>query len=124
MYFTYGNHWMFNVSCRPDGECGAVLLRAAFPLSGEEAMAYRRPKAQDRFGLLSGPGKLAAAVGATGEHTGLDLLGNKGPFRLVVGEERTEVLVSKRIGIAKGRGDEMPWRFVDANLREWASRKS
>jgi len=122
VYFTYGNHWMLNVTARPIGECGAVLIRGAMPLEGLETMRERRPKAKNDFDLLSGPGKLAAAFGLDREFNGLNLLSENSPLLLVPGEPVTHILVGTRIGIAKGRGDETPWRFVDEGLVRWASK--
>jgi DNA-3-methyladenine glycosylase len=38
VYFIYGNHFCFNVSCLPDGEAGGVLFRALEPVAGIEEM--------------------------------------------------------------------------------------
>ena len=122
VYFTYGNHWMLNVACRPGGECGAVLLRGAVPLEGIEAMWSRRPRASAERDLLSGPGKIAAALGIDGRTSGTDLLDPRSRIRLVVGDPVNKVLVSTRIGLAEGRGDDKRWRFIDALARQWASR--
>ncbi len=122
VYFTYGNHWMLNVSCKPEGECGAVLIRGALPVKGQDAMRMRRPRASRDSDLLSGPGKIAAAIGIDGSSSGVDLLARSSEFRLVVREPVKQVLVSTRIGIAVGKGDETPWRFIDAERAEWASK--
>lgn len=122
VYFTYGNHWMLNVSCRPAGESGAVLVRAALPLEGMDAMWGRRPKAKRERDLLSGPGKIAAAIGVDGRHSGLDLLHRKSEFRLVVRPPARRVAVTTRIGLSPGCGEDKPWRFVDAKNAAWASR--
>src|SRR5215468_4640444 len=60
VYFIYGNHYCFNVSCLPDGVPGGVLFRALEPLAGLEAMAAGREGTLADFpdfrGLTSGPG--------------------------------------------------------------------
>jgi DNA-3-methyladenine glycosylase len=122
VYFTYGNHWMLNVACGREGECGAVLVRAAVSLEGIVAMWERRPKAKIERDLLSGPGKVAAAIGIDGAFSGQDLLARGALFRLVPREPVKRILVSTRIGLAHGRGDDKKWRFVDASHKEWASR--
>lgn len=122
VYFTYGNHWMLNVVARPDGEASAVLIRAAEPLAGIEMMRSRRPKAQSDNDLLSGPGKLCQALGLTRADNGVDLLDPNSPLRLEEGERPTAVLTGVRIGIAVGRGELEPLRFIDASRLSWASK--
>ncbi len=67
VYFTYGNHHMLNLVCGPEGEAGAVLVRALEPTIGVDAMRARRAGRPDRE-LASGPGKLAAALGIDLSH--------------------------------------------------------
>src|SRR5271166_2325791 len=42
VYFIYGNHYLLNVSCLPDGIPGGVLFRALEPVAGIEQMAKAR----------------------------------------------------------------------------------
>jgi DNA-3-methyladenine glycosylase len=73
VYFIYGNHYCFNVSCLPDGEAGGVLFRALEPLLGIKEMAWARgifldgrpSNTRDLRKLTSGPGRLAEAFGIT-----------------------------------------------------------
>src|SRR5882672_12727110 len=71
VYFIYGNHYCFNVSCLPDGEAGGVLFRALEPVSGIQQMALARDieldDTTDLRKLTSGPGRLAEAFGITRE---------------------------------------------------------
>jgi len=123
VYFTYGNHWMLNVVGRPEGEPSAILIRAAEPLTGHDEMRSRRPKASTDRDLLSGPGKLAAAYGLTGADDGTPLFKAGRGVRIEIADRAIEnVLVGPRIGLALGKGDTFPWRFVDADRLAWASR--
>lgn len=122
IYFTYGNHWMLNVSARPEGEPCALLIRAALPLKGQDLMRPRRVKAKSDRDLLSGPGKLCQAMAIDKGLYGTDLLQEGSPIRLVPSKPVELLSQGVRVGIAKGRGDEIPWRFVDTGLIEWASR--
>ena len=123
VYFTYGMHWCANVVAGEPGTASAVLLRAAAPIEGLDLMRARRTKGQakplrDRD-LLSGPAKLCEAFGITGGHDGVDLV--RGELRILDdGVAPPAVpLVTARIGLAAGKGDEHPWRFCvpgDPNL--------
>jgi DNA-3-methyladenine glycosylase len=74
VYFTYGMHWCANVVCGPDGEAGAVLLRALEPLAGLDAIRAARPAARRDLDLCNGPAKLCQALGIAGPDNGTDLL--------------------------------------------------
>lgn len=122
VYFAYGCHWMLNVVARPEGEPCALLVRAAKPLRGLDVMRPRRPRADDDRGLLSGPGKLTAALGLNGSYDGARLLEPSSCLRVLPGPAASRVLAGPRVGIRPGYGDRTPWRFVDAEEAVWASR--
>lgn len=115
VYFTYGMHWCANVVCAQDGVCEAVLLRAGEPILGIDVMRTRRGAVADRL-LASGPARLAQALGIDRSHNGAKLL--RGGEFWCAEDEHTDVLragevaQTNRIGLAAGRGDDIPWRFV------------
>lgn len=122
VYFTYGHHWMLNVSANPDGLAGAILIRAAIPLRGHDQFFTRREKAKSERDLLSGPGKICAAFGIDKSHYGLDLLSNQSPLQLLPGERIGDIVIGTRIGLSPGFGDDFPWRYVDSGAMEWVSK--
>jgi DNA-3-methyladenine glycosylase len=113
VYFTYGMHWCANAVCGELGEGVAVLLRAAAPLEGLDAMRAVRPAARRDRDLLSGPAKLCQAFEITGAHDGADLV--KGDREIVLADDGTpppaNPRVGPRIGLAPGKGDRHPWRW-------------
>ena len=121
VYFIYGNHYCFNVSCLPDGEAGGVLFRALEPISGIEQMAAGRDiaidKAMDLRKLTSGPGRLAEAFGITRERDNeKDLTSRKSDLFIVDdGFRPRRIEVTPRIGITKAA--ERPLRFFIAGNR-------
>lgn len=121
IYFTYGNHWMLNISAHPDGKPGGILIRAAKPLTGIEELYKNRPKAKTDRDLLSGPGKLCAAFGITREYEGIDLFDTASHFHIVPATRPARYIQTVRVGLAEGKGHETPWRFIDADEFAWAS---
>ena len=117
VYFSYGVHWCANIVCHREGRAGAVLLRALEPLSGLEEMWAARPAAKRATDLMSGPGKLCAALAITKSHNGVDLLDPASPVRLGPPDDADQgwpvppqgVVTGPRIGIS--RATERPWRF-------------
>ena len=115
VYFTYGMHWCANIVCGREGECEAVLLRAGEPFFGVEEMRELRSGAPDRL-LAAGPARLTKAMGIGKHHDGASLL-RGGEFWCAVDDEterfrRAEISQTVRIGLAEGRGHDIPWRFV------------
>jgi DNA-3-methyladenine glycosylase len=140
VYFSYGVHWCANVVCGPVGVASAVLLRAAQPMAGLEAMFSARSsrRAGDGAGggggaeggrkrvlrevdLCRGPARLAQAFGIDGADNGLDLatcghvwLGDDGAG------PGGDVVVTPRVGLSASRGAELPLRYV-LQGSPWAS---
>ena len=116
VYFTYGMHWCANVVCGAPGVCEAVLLRAGEPVVGVEYMRTRRPQIQDDRLLASGPARLAQAMGIGRGHDGASLLRGGSMWIAedpVTAEFRVrEIAQTVRVGLAEGRGEDIPWRFV------------
>jgi DNA-3-methyladenine glycosylase len=116
VYFIYGNHYCFNVSCLPDGEAGGVLFRALEPLFGIEQMARCRGIAvngtRDLRKLTSGPGRLAEAFGITRQRDNdKDLTSPQSDLFIADdGYSRPRVQITARIGITKAA--ERPLRFL------------
>jgi DNA-3-methyladenine glycosylase len=104
VYFVYGMHYCANVVTRDEGIPEAVLLRAA---EGPDRAPIK---------LLSGPGKLCAALGITAESSGVDLL-SSGDFLLLKPKHApANVGVSRRIGVDyAGAAAAWPLRFFDRN---------
>lgn len=82
VYFSYGNHFMLNVSAEVAGVGGGVLLRALEPLVGIDHMEQQRGTTR-RVDLARGPGRLAAALSIDRSLDGIDLCA-AGPLWLAI----------------------------------------
>jgi DNA-3-methyladenine glycosylase len=85
VYFSYGNHFMLNVSAEVAGVGGGVLIRALEPLLGIGRMEQQRGTAR-RVDLARGPGRLAAALNIDRSLDGVDLCA-EGPLWLATLKE-------------------------------------
>jgi DNA-3-methyladenine glycosylase len=72
VYFSYGNHFMLNVSAEIAGIGGGVLIRALEPLEGINQMEQHR-KTTRLLDLTRGPGRLASALRIDRSLDGADL---------------------------------------------------
>jgi DNA-3-methyladenine glycosylase len=133
IYFSYGNHFMLNVSAEVPGVGGGILIRALEPLEGIPEMERRRATTR-LYDLARGPGRLAQAMHIDFSVNGVDLCA---PGPLWLGEltsprdENAEKLdleraprmgISRRIGITKAahrllRFYERGSRFVSGTSR-------
>jgi DNA-3-methyladenine glycosylase len=128
VYFIYGNHYCFNVSCLPDGVAGGVLFRALEPLKGIAEMARGRglsaAEGADLRRLTSGPGRLAEAFGITRTRDNeKDLTSSDSDLWIADdGAPRPRVKVTPRIGITKAA--ERPLRYIIAGNRYVSGKKT
>jgi len=107
VYFCYGCHYLFNIVTEPEGEAGAVLIRAIEPSTGIDIMMARR-KTFDINNVSNGPGKLTEALGIGRKDNGKGLAGSEiyaaaGPVK------RFKTASGPRIGIKTGL--DKKWRF-------------
>ena len=112
VYFSYGNHFMLNVSAELPGVGGGILIRALEPLEGIAEMERRRGT-DCLYDLTRGPGRLAQALHIDRSVNGVDLcapgplwLGEltspREPTAETVDLDRpVRTGVSRRIGITK-----------------------
>ena len=114
VYFTYGAHFCCNIVTGKKDHGTAVLIRAVEPLAGIKKMSLNRYNKitlteKEKLNLTSGPGKVCEAFGITKEHYGLDLTGDKIFLLDRPKLKKSDIVVSKRVGIKKSV--DLPWRF-------------
>jgi DNA-3-methyladenine glycosylase len=106
VYLIYGRNHCLNFTCDRDRE-GAVLIRAAEPLSGIELMRKRRGL-EETHRLCRGPGNLCKALGLDLKDNGKKIGETLKLFHGAAGL----VATSPRIGITKAT--DLHWRFYEA----------
>lgn len=113
VYFVYGMHHMLNFVCLPEGEAGAVLIRAIEPTTGLEAISERRG-VSFLYQLTNGPGRLAEALGITMADNGSKL--NEGNIALLQDPDNTalDISVSGRIGLSAGCELQLRYYLTDS----------
>jgi DNA-3-methyladenine glycosylase len=100
VYFTYGNHFMLNVSGGREGIGEGVLLRAVEPLEGSERMMRTRGT-RNILDVARGPGRLAEAFGIDKQLDGVDMCA-AGPLWVGAAVRPPgKIGASVRIGISK-----------------------
>jgi DNA-3-methyladenine glycosylase len=105
VFFIYGMHDCFNVTCGGEGRGHAVLVRAGEPVWGFEGL--------DVGVRLDGPGRFARAMGITRTLDGHDL--TEPPLYLCSRRGRPRITVTARVGVGyAGVWADRPWRFFDA----------
>lgn len=120
VYLCYGLHQMLNVVTGDVGVGEAVLIRACEPLDGISIVRRRRGGKSGPV-LLTGPGKVAAALG-------LDQSFNNVPFyragglQITSGTSPEAILAGPRVGIgyANPNDRDAPWRLAIAGT-PWVS---
>jgi DNA-3-methyladenine glycosylase len=102
VFFVYGMHDCFNVTCAGVGSGHAVLVRAGEPTSGF-----------DEGARLDGPGRFARAMGISRTLDAHDL--TRPPLYVCARRGRPRIAITARVGVAyAGAWADRPWRFYDA----------
>jgi len=116
VYLSHGIHQCVNITCRPAGEGGGILLRAARVESGLEEVRTRRPGVRDER-VARGPGNLGRTLGIDLSLRGTDLLDPSSPVTFRPDPVPDELIrVGPRVGVS--READRPWRFWVAGARE------
>lgn len=110
VYLIYGMHLCMNLVTQPKGTAEAVLLRAAEPIAGIDAMRQRRGRSALKD-LCSGPAKLCEAFGVTLEHNGGDITRGR-LFAAPAPDPPDEIAVTTRIGLGEGCGEDLMLRYL------------
>jgi DNA-3-methyladenine glycosylase len=123
VYLCYGIHNMLNITAEPSGRAAAVLVRGCEPIAGLDEIARRRGGVSGPA-LLTGPGKVGAALAIDTQWSGHPLY-RSGGLSVVAGDEPARVLTGPRVGIdfATPADRQRPWRFAVGDSA-WVSRRS
>jgi DNA-3-methyladenine glycosylase len=122
VYLCYGMHQMLNLVTDPE-ECGAaVLLRSAELVRGGDEVRTRR-RGIEGPAALTGPGKVAAALGVDTSFSGRPLF-RHGALMLRDGAPPARLLVGPRVGVdyAAEAHARAPWRVAAADTL-WVSHR-
>lgn len=113
VYLCYGIHHLFNVVTNLKDVPHAVLVRAAEPIIGIDAMLQRTHKRKLDHTLTSGPGNVSKALGIYTHHTGHDLQSEN----LFIADDgyklpTKNIVSTTRIGVDYAAEDALlPYRF-------------
>ncbi len=122
VYTCYGIHQLLNLVTGADGESAAVLVRACEPVTGLERIRARRGQRQGPE-LLTGPGKVGAALGLDTSWNHHALF-EAGGLELRQGDPPARILCGPRVGIGYAQPEHRlaPWRLALADSR-WVSHR-
>jgi DNA-3-methyladenine glycosylase len=122
VYLVYGMHQMLNLVTDREGEAAAVLIRACEVLDGLPIVRARRGD-KDGPVLLTGPGKVAAALALDRTYSGATLF-RRGGLEVWDAPAVSQVLIGPRVGVdyAQPVHRDAPWRLAIAGT-PWVSQR-
>lgn len=122
VYLCYGLHQMLNLVTDADGEAAAVLIRACEVVAGLDVVRARRGD-KDGPVLLTGPGKIGAALALDTRFSGATLF-ERGGLEVWDAPSERAFLVGPRVGVdyAEPAHRDAPWRVALADT-PWVSQR-
>jgi DNA-3-methyladenine glycosylase len=123
VYLCYGIHNLLNFVTNREGEGAAVLIRSCEPVRGLDTVLARR-RGPNAPVLLTGPGKVTAALGVDLTFTGRALF-VPGPLEVHEGEAPSRIARGPRVGVgyAELEDQRAPWRLAIADS-PWVSQRA
>lgn len=123
VYLCYGIHNMLNLVTGPEGVGAAVLVRSCEIVAGEELVRHRRGGLSGPA-MLTGPGKVGAALALDVSFSGHSLV-NSGGLEIRRGTPPSALLEGPRVGVdyAEPEDRDAPWRIAAAGT-PWVSQRS
>src|SRR5688572_23572264 len=101
IYFTYGNHYCFNVTAKSKNQiAGAVLIRGLEPKEGIEYMKDHRNVDDIRL-LTNGPGKITKAFCIGKQHNNHDLTNINNDLYILASEIENKIYINKFVSKKK-----------------------
>lgn len=115
VYLSYGVHHLLNIVCSPEGEAGAVLIRALEPTLGVETMRERRGGCSD-LDLCRGPGRLTRALAVDLRDNGTVL--GEGGVRVYDSSRPDSIAVTRsgRIGLTNGHDRQLRFHLTGSHF--------
>ena len=130
VYLSYGVHSCANVVTEADGTAGAVLLRAASVVAGEQLVRHRRVTVGaggPAAALLRGPGNLCQGLGIALVDNGTDVTAIDSRVAMLPAAQRPPLSRGPRVGISVAAAERLrfAWRGHPAVSRPvpWAKEK-
>jgi DNA-3-methyladenine glycosylase len=109
VYFSYGMHYCMNAVAHDGRHAGAVLIRGAEPVLGEETMAANRGLEPGKRPVARGPACVTAAFGINKVHNGSDL--TRGEISLHAPREPQAFTIGTSVRIGITQAADKPWRY-------------
>ena len=125
VYLCYGIHQLLNLVTDREGEGAAVLIRACEPIEGVDTVMQRRGMDKIAPALLTGPGKVGAALGLDTGFSGASLFDASG-LTVRDAPPAEHVLIGPRVGVdyAEPEHRDAPWRLALAGTSWVTQRKT
>lgn len=109
VYLIYGIYYCLNVTTEPEGQAGAVLIRAVEPIRGIEIIKKNR-KVNNLKNLTNGPARVTMGFNIDKRFNGIDMT-KYGPLFIAENQRKGDFEIAERPRIGIKVGLDKLWRF-------------